>query len=51
MFFNNAINWRVTAAIVSIYKLLTNRHKLHAPEHVGAFAGSYLQHEDWNHRQ
>ena len=28
---------------------LTHRHQLHTPEHVGAFAGSLLRHQDWDH--
>ena len=46
----NATHWRVTAVVIRIYRLLTAHHKLHSPEHVGAFAGSYLPHGDWDHR-
>ena len=32
-----------------IINLLTRRHKLHAPEHVGMFAGSLLPRSTWDH--
>jgi hypothetical protein len=49
--FTNAINWRVTAAfIVKMYERVTAHHTLHQPEHIGAFAGSYLAHGDWNRK-
>ena len=48
--FNSAINWRVTAVIVKIYQRLTLHHSLHKAEHIGAYAGSYLAHGDWDHK-
>ena len=48
--FRNAINWHVTVAIIRIYQRLTAHHSLHKTEHIGAFAGSYLAHGDWDHK-
>jgi hypothetical protein len=48
--FNNAISLRVTATINRIYQYLTAHHPLHKTEHIGAFAGSYLSREDWDHQ-
>ena len=32
------------------YAAATRHHSLHAQEHVGAFAASYLERRDWDHR-
>ena len=48
--FTNVTHWRVTAAVIRIYERLTAHHHLHKTEHIGAFAGSYLAHGDWDHR-
>ena len=48
--FLNTVSGRVTAIIVRIYQRLTAHHQLHQPEHIGAFAGSYLPREDWDHK-
>jgi hypothetical protein len=49
--FINVINWRVTAsAVIRIFQRLTSHHSLHQPEHIGAFAGSYLAHSDWDQK-
>ena len=44
----NPMKWGITAAVILIFRRLTAHHQLHAPEHVGAFAGSYLRHGDWD---
>ncbi len=31
------------------FSAMVRHYKLHAPEHVGMFAGSLLQREDWDH--
>jgi hypothetical protein len=42
-------NWRViSAAVIKIYQRLTVHHPLHQSAHIGAFAGSYLAHSDWD---
>lgn len=46
--FNKAMNCSA-AALVRAYKFLTSHHQLHQPEHIGAFAGSYLRRGDWDH--
>ncbi len=48
--FNKAINWRLAATVIRIYERLTARHSLHKTGHIGAFAGSYLAHGDWDHK-
>ena len=47
--FNHAVVRLVSSAVIRAYLFLTMHHKLHQPEHIGAFAGSYLPHTDWNH--
>jgi hypothetical protein len=42
-------HWRVTAAVLGWFALLTRHYSLHRPEHVGMFAGSLLQRGDWDH--
>ena len=42
--------WRLTQAFIGVFARMTMRHKLHTLEHVGAFAGSLLQHGDWDHK-
>jgi hypothetical protein len=37
------------AVLVRWFLRLTHHHQLHQPEHVGAFAGSLLPREDWDH--
>lgn len=41
--------WRITLALLGLLALLTKHYALHAPEHVGMFAGSLLQRGDWDH--
>ena len=48
--FNKAINWRLAATVIRIYERLTARHSHHKTGHIGAFAGSYLAHGDWDHK-
>lgn len=40
---------RITAFVLRLFARLTKHHALHKPEHVGMFAGSLLQHADWDH--
>ena len=42
-------HWRITLAVLGVLALMTRHHALHKPEHVGMFAGSLLQHGDWDH--
>jgi hypothetical protein len=37
------------AAFLALWGRITARHKLHAAEHVGGFAGSLLRIGDWRH--
>ena len=39
----------VFATLSKCFHALVHRHALHAPEHVGQFAGSLLPLEDWQH--
>ncbi|MDH4482524.1 MAG: hypothetical protein QE279_07435 [Rhodoferax sp.] len=36
-------------ALARWFLRLTHHHQLHQPEHVGAYAGSLLRREDWDH--
>jgi hypothetical protein len=36
-------------AFAKLICIVTQRSALHAPAHVGAFAGSYLERRDWDH--
>jgi hypothetical protein len=36
-------------ALARCLKSLTHHYSLHAPEHVGTFAGAYLERRDWDH--
>ena len=47
--FISCIRKEETAMLKFIINLLTRRHKLHAPEHVGMFAGSLLPRSTWDH--
>jgi hypothetical protein len=47
--FSKAMNCSIAVAMVRAYKFLTSHHQLHKPEHIGAFAGSYLRRGDWDH--
>lgn len=42
-------HWRITDLAIRWLAILTAHHQLHAPEHVGMFAGSLLAREDWDH--
>ena len=41
--------WRITVALLGLLALVTKHYPLQNPVHVGMFAGSLLQHEDWDH--
>lgn len=47
--FKNALSCAIAKAMIRAYKSLTKHYKLHKPEHIGAFAGSYLRRGDWDH--
>jgi hypothetical protein len=41
--------WRITVAVLGVLALLTKHYPLQNQVHVGMFAGSLLQHGDWDH--
>jgi hypothetical protein len=41
--------WRITVVLLGLLALLTKHYPLQNPVHVGMFAGSLLQHGDWDH--
>jgi hypothetical protein len=41
--------WRITLAALGLLTLLTKHYPLQNPVHVGMFAGSLLQRDDWDH--
>ena len=45
----NSAHWPLTLALLGLFNLLTKHYALHQPEHVGMFAGSLLQRQDWDH--
>lgn len=42
-------HWRITVALIGLLALVTKHYPLQNPVHVGMFAGSLLQHGDWDH--
>ena len=42
-------HWHITEVAIHWFELLTRHYQLHQPKHVGMFAGSLLQREDWDH--
>jgi hypothetical protein len=42
-------HWRITAVLLGLVAVLTKHYPLQDPVHVGMFAGSLLQHGDWDH--
>jgi hypothetical protein len=40
---------KLLSALARCFKALTHHHSLHAPEHVGAFAGALVTLSDWPH--
>jgi hypothetical protein len=40
----------LTPTLLKVFRVLFHHYSLHAPEHVGQFAGSLLPLEDWQHR-
>ena len=42
-------HWWITDFAIKWIAILTEHHHLHAPEHVGMFAGSLLPRSDWDH--
>ncbi len=40
MFYSHISRW---------FKAMTKHHALHYPEHVGPYAGSYLERQNWDH--
>jgi len=45
----SAPHWWITELAIKWVAILTEHHHLHAPEHVGMFAGSLLARSDWDH--
>jgi hypothetical protein len=45
----DARHWPITSLLIRWYAALTQHHALHAPEHVGPYAGSLLERRDWDH--
>jgi hypothetical protein len=41
--------WRISLVLLSLLGLLTKHYALQPPVHVGMFAGSLLQRDDWDH--
>jgi hypothetical protein len=41
--------WRITIAVLSLLALVTKHYPLQKPVHVGMFAGSLLQRDNWDH--
>jgi hypothetical protein len=41
--------WHITLLAIGLFTLLTKHYALQPPVHVGMFAGSLLQREDWDH--
>ena len=46
---HDARHWPITNLLIRWYAALTQHHALHAPEHVGPYAGSLLERRDWDH--
>lgn len=44
------LNWRLTVALIRIYERLTEHRSRRETEHIGAYAGTYLAHGDWDHK-
>lgn len=42
-------HWHITEVAIHWFEVLTRHYQLHEAEHVGMFAGSLLQREDWDH--
>jgi hypothetical protein len=40
---------RLALALSRALRALTHHHSLHAPEHIGSYAGSLLEKRDWDH--
>ena len=47
---NKISQWKFINVIARWIVVLTRRASLHQTLHVGAFAGSYLERRDWDHR-
>lgn len=43
------IHWWTTSWANRWFSRMPERHGLHAPEHIGMFAGSLLARVDWDH--
>jgi|APGre2960657404_1045060.scaffolds.fasta_scaffold16899_4 hypothetical protein len=39
-----------TSLLSKFYRVFFHHYSLHAPEHVGPFAGSLLPRNDWDHK-
>ena len=42
-------HWRITVIVRELFTRLTKHHSLQQPVHVGMFAGSLLQRDNWDH--
>ena len=42
-------HWPITNLLLRCYAVLTQHYALHAPQHVGPYAGSLLERRDWDH--
>lgn len=43
------LHWRIAAVLLGLFTLVTKHYQLQPPVHVGMFAGSLLQRDDWDH--
>jgi hypothetical protein len=41
---------KILSELSRCFRVLTHHYSLHAPEHVGPYAGSLLLLEDWQHK-
>lgn len=40
---------KIYAVLTTWFRRMTHHYAIQTPDHVGAFAGAYLERKDWDH--